>query len=185
MGRECASCDQWLSNSNFSRNQWLKGPGYSKCKSCVGGSQSYGQAASYTPSVSYQCQECYREFNSDNELQMHMQVHRPRNVACPVCGDKRFRSSANAVQHVESGYCTGCQGKDNARLQIYQFASKSGQMNQYLSETPMLTYGGNNNNNDVPDYPYKCRQCNVSYRQLSQLMQHQDNKHNNNRLTYY
>jgi DNA-directed RNA polymerase subunit RPC12/RpoP len=180
MGRECASCDQWLSNSNFSRNQWLKGDGYSRCKSCVG-SQSYGQVTT----VTYQCQECYRDFNSDNELQMHMQVHRPRNVACPVCGDRRFRSSANAVQHVESGYCTGCQGRDNARQQIYRFASNSGRMNQYLTETPLLTYGGNNYNNDVPDFPYKCPQCNVSFRQLSQLMQHQDNKHNNNRLMYY
>lgn len=55
---------------------------------------------------------------------MHLQVHRPRNDACPICGDRRFRSGANAVQHVESGYCSGCYSTDgdNDRQQIYNFA---------------------------------------------------------------
>jgi DNA-directed RNA polymerase subunit RPC12/RpoP len=104
MGRYCAECDEWCGCSQFSRNQWMKGDGCSRCKACVGGYQN----------PTYQCGECYREFNCQNELNMHMQVHRPRNVACPICGEQRFRTGANAVQHVESGYCTGCRGQDNA-----------------------------------------------------------------------
>ncbi len=165
MGRYCAECDEWCGCSQFSRNQWMKGDGCSRCKACVGGYQN----------PTYQCGECYREFNCQNELNMHMQVHRPRNVACPICGEQRFRTGANAVQHVESGYCTGCRGQDNARRQIYDFARRQSSMQQFINGTPMLTNGGYNDS--VPDFPYQCRECAKSFRQLSQLMQHQDQKH--------
>ena len=75
------------------------------------------------------CKVCYKKFDHPsgnqkhirNMLTQHMQVHNPRTVACPVCKETRFRSATNAVQHVESGACTGCRGKDNARQQIYKF----------------------------------------------------------------
>jgi len=113
-----------------------------------------------------------------------MQVHRPKNVACPVCGDARFSSGANAVQHVESGYCRGCKGKDFARQQIYEYAATKRQMNPYMTNVPMLT-NGNQAYGGVPDFPYTCQECNKSFRQLSQLMQHQDNKHSNMRMLGY
>mmetsp|Transcript_10131 Transcript_10131/g.14858 ORF Transcript_10131/g.14858 Transcript_10131/m.14858 type:complete len:176 (-) Transcript_10131:227-754(-) len=172
MGRECASCGDWLSNSNFSRNQKLKGPGYSRCKDCVLGI------------VSYQCHECHRTFDSSNELNMHMQIHRQRNVSCPVCKQTRFRSGANAMQHVESGYCKGCNGKDNARQQIFEFVSRNRDFsNRFMTQTPMLTNGNNRSSNgEVPDKPYHCPDCNKSFQQVSQLMQHQDNKHRNQHM---
>ncbi|KAL9184069.1 hypothetical protein ACHAXT_002155 [Thalassiosira profunda] len=176
MGRYCAECGDWCTNSDFSRNQRMKGEGYSRCKDCVSG---YSQP----PQPSYECGECYRTFNNQNELNMHIQVHRPRNVACPVCGDKRFRSGANAVQHVESGYCRGCAGADNARQQIYQYAQSKRAMQPYMTGTPLLTNGGYHDR--VPDLPYQCRECAKSFRQLSQLMQHQDQKHNNLRMLQY
>lgn len=114
---------------------------------------------------------------------MHMQVHRPRNVACPICGEQRFRSGANAVQHVESGYCTGCRGQDNARQQIYEYARRQSSMQPFLNGTPMLTYG--DNYSSVPDLPYQCQQCAKSFRQLSQLLQHQDQKHGRYRSIGY
>jgi DNA-directed RNA polymerase subunit RPC12/RpoP len=181
MGRYCAECDEYFTNSNYSRNQLLKGDGYSRCKGCVAG-HSY----SYEQPVTYECHKCYRQFNSSNELNMHMQTHRAKTVSCPVCGDSRFKSGANAIQHVESGYCRGCRGADNARQQIYEFASRQNQMNRYMTSTPMLEYGDYGNSyGDVPDKPYCCPDCNKSFRQLSQLLQHQDNKHRNyNMLTY-
>ena len=131
------------------------------------------------------CWECYPNFNSQNELNMHMQVHRPCSVACPICGNWRFRTGANAVQHVENGSCSGCQGRDNARRQIYNFARQQQSMQGFMNGTPLLTNGGNNYG--VPDYPYQCPECYKSFRQLSQLMQHQDQKHNNTsmRLGYW
>ena len=170
MGRYCSECGDWYSNSNFSCNQWLKGDGNSRCKDCVR-SSSCG---------SFQCGECYREFNSRNELKMHMQVHRPRNVKCPVCGEQRFRSGANAVQHVESGYCSGCPGRNNARQQIYDFAQKKRGMQPYLNGRPLLTNGGHDD--DIPDFPYQCPECAKSFRQLSQLLQHQDQKHSRTKM---
>lgn len=182
MGRCCSDCGDWCSCSMFSRNQWLKGDGYSRCKNCVSSGGSYSYQPQYQPTY-YQCSQCYREFNSENELNMHMQVHRPRNVACPVCGEQRFRSGANAVQHVESGYCRGCRGKDNARQQIYQFAQSRRGMQPFMTETPLLTNGSSNSG--VPDFPYHCPQCAKSFRQLSQLLQHQDQKHGTLRMIGY
>ncbi|KAL7509230.1 hypothetical protein ACHAXN_007148 [Cyclotella atomus] len=186
MGRYCSDCGDWCSNRSFSRNQWMKGDGYSRCKDCVDGGSHFTGLAYHVPSPPvprFQCGECYREFNNQNELNMHMQVHRPRDVACPICGERRFKTGANAVQHVESGYCSGCSGADNARRQIYEFAQRQGGMQRYLTGTPQLTHVGSSNG--VPDMPYQCRECNKSFRNLSQLMQHQDQKHNNLRLLGY
>jgi DNA-directed RNA polymerase subunit RPC12/RpoP len=115
---------------------------------------------------------------------MHMQTHRRRDIACPVCGERRFASGANAVQHVESGYCSGCRGKDNARKSIYEFARQQQGMQRFMSDLPMLQNGAYNSN-AVPDVPYRCKDCSKSFRQLSQLLQHQDNKHNQTRMIGY
>ncbi|KAL7531321.1 hypothetical protein ACHAXR_003977 [Thalassiosira sp. AJA248-18] len=176
MGRSCSECGNWCTNSSFSRNQWMKGDGYSRCKDCVSG---YSQQE-YSAPITYQCGQCYRNFNSQNELNMHMQVHRPRTVSCPICGEQRFRTGANAVQHVESGHCSGCRGQDNARRQIYEYARRQQSMKPFLNGTPLLTNGGYNDG--VPDFPYQCPQCAKSFRHASQLMQHQDQKHNNSRM---
>jgi DNA-directed RNA polymerase subunit RPC12/RpoP len=176
MVRYCSQCSEWCNGDDFSNNQWSKGAGASRCISCVNPHQQQQQQL-------YSCSECSRTFNSHNNLEMHMQVHRPRNVACPVCKEQRFKSGANAVQHVESGYCTGCLGVDNARNQIYQHTSSKPQMQRYLTSVPMLTNGSNSNY--VPDLPYNCPDCSKSFRALSQLLQHQDQKHNNHRLLRY
>ncbi|KAL7576684.1 hypothetical protein ACA910_005610 [Epithemia clementina (nom. ined.)] len=88
--RNCAQCTATLKRGDYSANQWRKGEGSSLCYDCVD-----------NPSL-YRCRVCDRCFDNNNQLNMHLQVHRPRNVACPVCGERRFRSGANAVQHVES-----------------------------------------------------------------------------------
>jgi hypothetical protein len=85
---------------------------------------------------------------------------------------------------VESGHCSRCPGRDNARQQIYNFASSKPTMNRYMSSAPQLTYGGGAYGS-VPDYPYACPDCAKSFQQLSQLLQHQDAKHNITRLLGY
>jgi Zinc-finger of C2H2 type/Zinc finger, C2H2 type len=160
--RKCCQCNAWKDDDDFSNRQWYKGEGCSRCRECVEG---------------YFCSVCSRQFNNPNELNMHMQVHRPRNVQCPVCHKNTFRSGANAVQHVESGYCSGCRGRDNARQQIYDFAVRQRQMHRYITELPRITWDGSYANDEVPDRPYKCPDCERYFRQLSQLLQHQDNKH--------
>ncbi|KAL3821991.1 hypothetical protein ACHAXA_002977 [Cyclostephanos tholiformis] len=172
MGRFCAECHQWCQSGDFSRNQWTKGDGCSRCVDCVG--------------APLQCSECLMTFVDQNALNMHMQVHRPRLITCIVCKSRHFKTSANMVQHVESGYCTGCTGKDNARNQIYDLASQLRGMQPYMTGISLLTNGGGGHGGGgVPEFPYQCRQCDRSFRQLSQLMQHQDNKHNNTRMLQY
>uniref|UniRef100_A0A7S2R8F1 C2H2-type domain-containing protein n=1 Tax=Eucampia antarctica TaxID=49252 RepID=A0A7S2R8F1_9STRA len=184
MGRTCSECADWKSNSQFSSNQWRKGDGASRCRDCIDyGSSAY---AGHCHAVTFQCGTCSRTFNNQNELNMHQQVHRPQNVACPVCGDVRFRSGANAVQHVESGSCTGCRGQDNARQQIYKFATAQQSMRRFVAGgQPMLMNGNDYNNNSIPDFPYQCPQCSKSFRQLSQLLQHNDQKHNQHNMIGY
>jgi len=167
MARKCAQCKQYLDGDEYSLNQWMKAEGLSRCIDCVQNNK-----------IPFKCKECFRIFGDENQLLMHAQVHRPRTIACPICGDTRFKSGANAVQHVESGYCTGCVGKDNARAQIYEYVSKAAPMRQFLTNAPMIGYDYGNHDRSVPDFPYKCPDCNKMFKQLSQLMQHQDQKHN-------
>lgn len=205
MTRLCAECNYYCDPDDFSNNQWRKGPGYSRCYDCVNGTGggcayrycaecgyskssdeysenqwSKGEGASRCSecvNTRYSCHQCGRTFQNHNNLQMHMQVHRPREVACPICGDRRFKSGANAVQHVESGGCRSCGGGEYARQQIWQFVSKKQVMHRYMTEVPRLTYYGGDAYGDVPDYPYRCPDCYTQYRNLSQLLQHQDQKH--------
>ena len=168
MSRVCPSCQYELDRSDFSNNQWRKGNGNSVCRDCIEGNSA----------PDYQCDICDRVFNCANDLRMHSQVHRPRNVTCPLCGDERFRSGANVASHVESGYCRGCFGKENARRTIYKFVSTRPEAQQFLVDAPRIENGRNNYQSDPPQYPYRCSECNMNYRNISQLMQHQDNKHN-------
>ena len=121
-----------------------------------------------------------------------MQTHNPRNVPCPVCGEQRFRSATNAVQHVESGACSGCRGRDNARQRIYEFIGNVQVGNKMfniltcslmfiylqgsqgmLANPPALEYNCGTRTGAVPDIPYKCQACGKKYKQVSSLMQHQ------------
>lgn len=96
-----------------------------------------------------------------------------RNVSCPVCGVVRFKNGMGAVMHVESGSCPGCPGADTARRQIFNFVSGHRRTQSLLTPMLMDMPGGL----DVVDKPYQCKHCAKTFRQLSQLMQHQRDKH--------
>lgn len=97
-----------------------------------------------------------------------------RNVACPVCGVVRFKSGMGAVMHVESGSCSGCRGADNARRQIYDFARSHSGTQSLLAPMLMDRLGSTL---DPGDKPYQCQWCRKTFRQMSQLMQHTQDKH--------
>ena len=169
ISRQCAQCKHWRDGDLYSNNQWRKGDGASRCNHCL---------------IGFVCPTCHISFNNANQLKMHLQVHRPKYIVCPVCQDqtKLFASGANAVQHVESGYCTGCQGSDNAREAIYKFAAQKKVMQRYLTEPPRITWHGEIITQDIPYYPYTCKECGILYHNLSSLLQHQENKHGSSPL---
>ena len=121
------------------------------------------------------CPQCDRQFSSPNSLFQHSKAHIPRTVSCPICGDKKFKNAANAVAHVESGYCSGCQGKDNARTQIYQYVS------QYAPSLRVQMIENGYSSNSVPDKPYECSYCSRRFAQLSAQMNHEGDFHRNQR----
>lgn len=121
------------------------------------------------------CQICGRDFQSQNDLFQHSKTHLPRTVSCPLCGEKKFKSGANAVSHVESGYCTACRGQETALRQIHRYVSR----NAPQLCTPMLEYGSRCSG--VPDQPYRCTYCNKSFRLLSAQMNHENDVHGNDR----
>lgn len=173
IGMRCFQCEEDLDYEYFSRNQQNKGS-RARCADCVSGV------------VRHSCRECDRVFADENELRMHSQVHRPRMISCPICGDQRFKSPANAVQHVESGTCRNCPGKNNAREHIHRFATTTAasRFAPYLTSAPMIA-DGEDLHHEVSEFPYHCPYClGKKFRALSQLMQHADQKHNSRALKF-
>jgi len=137
--------------------------------------------------VSATCPTCYQVFNSSNNkranqnsMEQHQQVHRPRVHSCPlgcVRGVQRFRSQANAVQHVEAGACPNCPGRDAARNGVYNFVARNQETRHMLSSQPQLEYTGSGARYDIPDRPYKCNQCEKNFKDLGGMMQHQESAH--------
>jgi hypothetical protein len=61
------------------------------------------------------------------------------------------------------------------------FASRQEVMHNFMSGVPLLENGGSGRQG-VPEFPYQCKLCAKYFRHLSQLLQHQDQKHGNSRL---
>jgi Zinc finger, C2H2 type len=123
MNRQCSQCRAWKNRNDYGSNQWSKGEGISRCRDCISGCPFFV------------CQECDRNFNNENELKHHVQVHLPRNIQCDECGEQRFKSHANVQQHIESGCCQGCHfdSHDDETFTPAQFASEdlNGRVNYY------------------------------------------------------
>ena len=78
-------------------------------------------------------------------------VHVPRSVACPVCGETRFRSSDGAVQHVESGACSGCRGQETARTNVYQFLAGQQVIGIQMTRSGLSPPGGQTASSSAAD----------------------------------
>ena len=136
------------------------------------------------------CYICKKSFNSgnrkidENSLKQHMQSHNDRNTPCPICNIKKFQNGAGATQHVESGACMMCPGKEDARKKIFEFFKKHRITRQFLT-TDALTYIDVGVDTDwfypvpIPTTPYECKGCKTLYRNASSLLQHLPQKHNN------
>ena len=122
----------------------------------------------------HECSDCGRYFRNAHDLKQHRQVHRPRTVPCPVCG-QLYKSSTDAVLHIETGYCHGCRGRDNARRAVYGMVSQHA---AHLTSRgqQMLEYGssGGGTGWQASGANYRCQGCHREFHSLGSLMQHQD-----------
>jgi hypothetical protein len=191
---DCSGCGYYCESDEYSNNQWRKGRGSAMCKNCVAVKQQEIQCEDcgrwcdsenslnmhmkhHIESRKLRCESCDASFDRPHDLEQHRKVHRPKDVQCPICGDKRFASAANAVAHVESGYCSGCLGKDHARSSIYRFVSR----NAAGLCAPMIEYGSFGAVNEVPDRPYRCTYCSKTFTMLSAQMNHEGDVHRHDR----
>lgn len=160
--RECAQCQDYLDIGWFSNSQWSKGEGRSRCSQCVEQIQN----------TIYQCHQCGREFETQNNRDQHMQTHRKRTVECPGCGGY-YKSATDAALHFETGYCPGCPGRSRARQVAYDYTRRHGR--QFINDQKLLTYDGGGGWEDGGDN-YRCPGCRKAFSALASLMQHQEAK---------
>jgi len=161
----CMHCNQ--TSNRFSAAEYRAGTSGSECicKDCQKGMP--------------RCLICTQVFEGHNlsaglnQLKEHAVVHQAKTVQCPVCRDenKKFRSAADAVLHLESGYCPSCRGKDNAKNNIYKFITTNA---NHLTSSHLMIQDGSAG---VPDLAYRCQSCSKCFNNLSQMMQHSSSKH--------
>jgi hypothetical protein len=183
----CADCGRWT--TAFSRNQRERGCGTARCSTCVeeslrqvqcrlcdrwlGGTNALEQHMQTHPA--HECGECQRTFANAEALRQHSKTHQPRTVPCPACNNKLFRNAANAAAHFESGYCTGCLGKERAQQAVWEFMRINEQASQYIAPQ-IADYGFGYE--AVPDRAYQCRYCAKRFGLMSALLNHEGDSHN-------
>ena len=157
----------------------------SRCGRCFSSRTALEQHTKAIHPIRHGCGFCDRSFTSRAALDQHMEANHPRTSNCPACGQARFRSITGALQHLESGQCSHCQGKQTARSQVYQAISPHLSPQQRTTDDNFLLTGStsstgissNNNAEQLPDFPYACDQCTKQFRELNHLMQHKADKH--------
>ena len=139
--RECAGCNNPLARSEYSKNQWVKGSGVSKCKACVSGeagqtaSASAGATAAAAPKQQVcancgttgdglkLCTGCRHVYYCGRDCQLaHRKVHKKQ---CKAMEQERL------VERLAESLPFGVQPKPEARL---RGPAKVG--NQQPSSTP-------------------------------------------------
>jgi len=113
------------------------------------------------------CSVCSRYFWNQNALDQHMQTHRPRNVGCPMCGARRFRSGAGVAQHIEGGWCSECGSQGRSMTRDFVRRNAPHLFQRALED-------GNAGNSEDEDF--ECRYCQRTFRTVGGLMQHQESR---------
>jgi len=157
--RECAECGCTRVQGDFSTTQWRKGRGESRCQDCV------------TPAGDGRtCGHCGQKFRDDNALQMHARTHQERRFGCPGCG-KKYRGLTDTALHFESGACSACKGKNNARRAAYDIVSQQPGGSNFIVQR--ITDGERSGAWTPDGHNFKCPSCKKKFGTVSALMQHQ------------
>ncbi|KAJ1337210.1 GDNF-inducible zinc finger protein 1 [Microdochium nivale] len=119
------------------------------------------------------CRPCDRHFQSQNNIQMHLnsRIHRGANIDCPFC-DRAYATATGLAHHIETGSCSNAPNLN--RDQIYRMIRSrdtSGVMTKNL-----LDWHGSNEYEATSQswngYGYECYLCHRSFNSLHGLNQH-------------
>lgn len=122
------------------------------------------------------CEECDRWFEHGNSAQQHEKTHRSRDKVCPMCEQRSYGSVADVALHIESGFCSACRGKSNARQVVYDFMQGHRETRAFLKPA-ICDWASDGSEEEVPEYPYRCDACQRDFKTMGALLQHRDAKH--------
>ncbi|KAF9884196.1 hypothetical protein FE257_002187 [Aspergillus nanangensis] len=129
------------------------------CPKCGTHHQSAKQLHEHDITQHRLCVRCGDCFATDNNLQMHQQKHRPRNMACYGCSNT-FKSFSGVLIHLESGHCASNVTKEA----IDDIAREYYQSRKYISHE-----------RGTDGWVYKCPSCERQFATLSAVYQHAEN----------
>lgn len=143
------------------------------CERVFGSRRAMQQHASTVHA--HHCETCSRDFRHENDLAQHRQVHLPRNVKCPGCS-RFYKRPADVAVHVETGYCNGCPGKENARRFAYDLVRTRGGQDSLINPVSITDGGGSSGGYQENGMNYQCSTCGKQFKALGSLMQHQSSR---------
>jgi len=167
----CDGCNADCPRRDFSKGQ-LRKP-YPRCYDCTQGTAGQKRALDYDV---YECNECGRQFSDENALAQHRHTHRARSFPCPGCG-QLYRGMTDAASHFESGGCSACRDKEQARRVAYERVAQTAGSSNFLVNPHMLTHNGESGGGySAGGANYVCHACKRTFSLLASLMQHTENR---------
>lgn len=143
MGRECVDCGVLRWKHSFSRSQWTKGPGDSRCRDCMNGTPVHQNSI-----------VCPETVSKENGLHTVNKSHQPDKAPPPMYREVRFKSGPTAAQHAKEGICSGCH---DHKLALRLNAYVPSVLQPFLNETRMIN--GAYKYTDMCESPFKCNRC--------------------------
>ncbi|KAK5994365.1 Zinc finger Xfin-like protein [Cladobotryum mycophilum] len=175
---ECAGCERWF-HSQRACDQHMDAKGHwpdqwpFECNCCYETWRTEKQRVEHEHEVHNYCADCNREFQSYNNLKMHLnsRIHRGQDIECPFC-KRDFVTATGLTHHLESGSCPSASGMDREKLfKIVRSKDPQGLISKNLiGFTDFYSYEANwrSWNGDS----YECYLCHRDFSQLAGLNQH-------------
>ncbi|KAL1405866.1 hypothetical protein Q8F55_007545 [Vanrija albida] len=118
------------------------------------------------------CGDCYRHFDSANNLKMHLnsRMHRSDTLECPAC-DRNFVSATGLAHHLERGSCPRAPNLD--RMGVYRLVRELDPNNWFTNkdvELRKVTYSANEG--AWNGCAFECPKCPREFGSLRSLNQH-------------
>lgn len=125
----------------------------------------------------FECIECKNTFSKQNQLKLHMRIHKKKNYSCKICPEV-FAASQQLVQHMKTHDNSNIQKKnqDKETVHICTVCDAKYQDNDNLIEHMLREHTEKEVQDDNPEKTSEerlvCNVCNKSYLKASNLAAH-------------